>query len=651
MTAADRIAAARRFARAGWTIIPLRLGAESKAPRDKDWTTRDYDSRRVAEQCAREGRNFGGRVPDGWVVVDDDPRNRPAGRDTLAEFCAAAGLDLDAAPSQVTGSGGRHYFFRVPPGTRVRNDLPEFPGVEFKAAGRQVVLDTSTHPATGRAYEWDPISPELADAPPLPASALAMIAKADSAAAAAEAGAHSAEEVAAMLDALDPAAFAGDDAWLRLAMACHHASGGDACEEFLDWSARDPAYGDDFRERNRARWESFSADADGPKVTYRTLYKLLSDAGRADAIPRGDAADDFEGADDGADGAPARRVGGLEYALASEVEQRPVRWLWPGRFASGKMGILAGFPDTGKTNLACDIAARVSAGLEWPDGSGRAERGRALFMSAEDDPADTLAPRLQAAGADLANVAFVGMTVRTREGARMLNLGEDLDRLSRLVDALGGVRLLVIDPISAYLGGRIDGHRNTEVRAVLSPVGEWAERHGAAVVCVTHFNKGGSGRALYRITDSLAFTASARTAWVVVEERDDVLGLSGRKLMLKGKNNLAGDPGGLAYRLEGVELPGGVAASRVAWDGAVSVSADEAMEPPQQARRSPARDSAAEFLDELLALGPVRADEAEAAAADAGHSGAAVRRARTALGVASTRRDGAWWWSIPVDGA
>ena len=319
----------------------------------------------------------------------------------------------------------------------------------------------------------------------------------------------------------------------------------------------------------------------------------------------------FQVTHDGSEGPRAsvkHIIDGLSYCLASEVVVKPVIWLWPGRFAVGKINFIAGHPDQGKSQLTCDIAARVTCGNEWPNSEGRAEQGSVVILSAEDDPSDTIVPRLQAAGADKTKVAIVNATVigTDNRGRRMLNLAEDLERLSALVDERGDVRLVIIDPISAYMGGKTtaDTYKNTEVRAVLAPLAEWAARHHLAVLFVSHFNKSGAGRALSRLTDSLAFGALARCGWLVIAEENET-GRTGRKLFLSGKNNLAADVGGLAYVIEERTVQSEdvvIRAPFIKWEGPVTVTADEAL--AAAGGKPTAVDLATTFLEDFLATVP-----------------------------------------------
>lgn len=336
----------------------------------------------------------------------------------------------------------------------------------------------------------------------------------------------------------------------------------------------------------------------------------------------------------------------------SDVKPEPVAWLWPGRFALGKLTLIAGDPGLGKSFLTLNMAARVSTGAGWPDTPGVATTpGGVVLLSAEDGVADTIRPRLDAAGADVARIvaleAIRSVGGNGRESARTFDLSRDLLALESAIRSVEGCRLLVIDPVTAYLGG-VDSHRNAEIRGLLAPLGAIAERHRVAVVAVTHLNKSGGGPAIYRAMGSLAFAAAARAAWAVSKDKDDPR----RRLLLPIKNNIAPDTGGLAYRIEPLGVDG---CPVVAWEpDPVNVSADDALAGDRdEGGGRTERDDAAGWLADLLAHGPRPARDVERDARDAGYSIATVRRAKAAIGVVSRKPafGGPWEWTLPAQDA
>ncbi len=347
-------------------------------------------------------------------------------------------------------------------------------------------------------------------------------------------------------------------------------------------------------------------------------------------------------------------VGRIAYRRASDIQAKPIRWLWQGRIARGKVSMLAGNPGLGKSQITASMAAIVSIGGIWPVDRTRCEIGNVIILSAEDDAADTIRPRLEAAGADLSRVFILDAVVEgyRADGGEILrafNLKTDLARLGAMLETIGGAALIVIDPISAYLGDT-DSHKNAEIRALLSPLSDLAAKHGAAVVCVSHFNKATGGEALMRVTGSLAFVAAARAAFIVAKDTEN----EARRLFLPLKNNIGNDQTGLAFTIQSAQVKsaaGLIETSRVMWESeAVTVTADEAMAPEIDREERNAVDDAREFLGSLLTDGPMPAKRVYAEGREAGYSERTIRRAQKALGVEAVKEGmrAGWQWQLPA---
>ena len=349
---------------------------------------------------------------------------------------------------------------------------------------------------------------------------------------------------------------------------------------------------------------------------------------------------------------PAVRLasgGGLprvELLRGDSIVPEAVDWLWDGWLAAGKLQILGGQPGTGKTTIATALAATVTTGGRWPDGS-RAEAGSVVIWSGEDDPADTLVPRLRAAGADMTRVHFIdGM----RDGADRypFDPARDSDSLLEALAGIGDVRLLVIDPIVSAVAG--DSHKNAEVRRSLQPLVDLAQRQRCALLGVTHFTKGTAGREpVERITGSLAFGALARLVMVAAKaEAKD--GETARRFLARAKSNIGPEGGGFAYDLIQDELPGfpGMQASRVLWGQAIEGSAREILADVER-QDDGDRDDAPGFLRELLAYGARPAKEVFAEANNAGFSKDAMHRAKRKIGAVAVKSGmaGGWLWRLP----
>jgi hypothetical protein len=263
-----------------------------------------------------------------------------------------------------------------------------------------------------------------------------------------------------------------------------------------------------------------------------------------------------------------------------------------------------------------------------------------ILLTAEDGLGDTVRPRLDALGADV-NRVHVLTAVMEGEAERPVSLETDLAAIEAAILRTGAL-LVIVDPISAYLG-RISAIKDTEVRRVLTPFADVAERTGAAILAIMHLNKDAQKRAVYRASGSVAFTAVPRVVLAVAEDPDD----SRRRLLLPIKNNLSAPAAVLAFRFD----DGG----RLQWEPGVvaGVTADEVLGEGPEGRRSGTRRARAEaFLQELLAAGPADQQEVERAASDAGITTRTLRRAKGALGVVSRRIGGAgaegrWVWALP----
>jgi putative DNA primase/helicase len=313
----------------------------------------------------------------------------------------------------------------------------------------------------------------------------------------------------------------------------------------------------------------------------------------------------------------------------SDVQPEAVEWLWDGRIARGKTTLVDGDPGQGKSVITLDWAARTSTGAAWPDGQPCRVQGPVLLLGAEDGLSDTVRPRLNAAAADVHRV-YALPAIGEPGNERQPSIPDDLDAIEKVLVETGAV-LLVVDPIMAYLDGKVNSHRDQDVRRALAPLVAMAERLRVAVVIVRHLNKGTGAPAIYRGGGSIGLAGAARIVLAVGADPNDET----RRVLAPVKANLSEPAPSLAYRL--VARPG--EAVRVDWLGMSQVTAGQLLAAPADEDQRSALDDAKDFLHEQLANGPAAVKEVEQLAVKAGHTLRTLRRARDALNVLSSPSD------------
>jgi hypothetical protein len=345
-----------------------------------------------------------------------------------------------------------------------------------------------------------------------------------------------------------------------------------------------------------------------------------------------------------------RKIEGLQPeeigTLLSGIEPEEVSWLWPSWLALGKLALVDGDPGLGKSAMTLDLAARVSAGMAFPDGT-PCEPAGVVLLSAEDGLADTIRPRLDAAGADTSKILALA-TVPDDDGHdRLLSIPEDLALIERGIQRVGA-QLVVVDPLMAFLSGKTNSHRDQDVRRALAPLAGLAERTGACVLAVRHLNKAAANNPLYRGGGSIGIIGAARMAFVVGKDPQD----ENRRVLASTKINIAMQPVSLMFGLEEAES-GSV---RINWLGQSEVSDKDILTTPQDQAQADARSEAVEFLNDVLADGPLPAKQVIEEADDSGIAEKTLRRAKKLLDVTAYRESavgekrglGRWMWKLPM---
>ena len=324
----------------------------------------------------------------------------------------------------------------------------------------------------------------------------------------------------------------------------------------------------------------------------------------------------------------------------ADVEREEVTWLWEARIPRGKITVVDGDPEVGKSFLSLAIATAVTLGTALPEGqAGRP--GGVLILTAEDGLGDTVRPRAEELGADLTKLFCLTAIVTSDGKTKHFSLAEDLEALEDYLRTCP-ISLIIIDPINAYLGASIDTNRDAALRSVLTPLAELAERFVVAVLVIRHLTKGTREKAIYRGQGSIAYVAAARSVLLLGKNPQD----ESERVVVCIKNNLAAHPSAVSFELKEGEFH---------WKGLSTLTADDILR-PESGERVSAVDEASTFLREALAEGSRPGKEVEKEAKLQGISGPALQRARRNLAVVSKRigeagkqGGGAWLWSLPVN--
>jgi hypothetical protein len=315
---------------------------------------------------------------------------------------------------------------------------------------------------------------------------------------------------------------------------------------------------------------------------------------------------------------------------------------------------LAGRPKIGKGLLYSYLIARVTNGALEGDLDGSRE---AIIVTTEDDPGDTLKPRLTAAGADLSRVSIFQMG--SADEPIPFRVPQDASELGRRVGERKAA-LVVIDPLMEFIDGKVDSHKSHPVRQAIAALNVIAREHGWAVLTIFHLNKGTSTDPLLRHEGSAAFTQVVRGGLMLGHDPDDPDGEDGNQRVLAvSSTNLAAIAPSIVYRISTAHVMGdtgeAITTAEISPIGESSVGAHDLLRGRGNPEELTAASEAEHFLREELAVGPRSASELEREAQKIGISKMALFRARKALGIKPERRSvqgggkgaGGWFWALP----
>ncbi|WP_263373913.1 AAA family ATPase [Granulicella aggregans] len=337
----------------------------------------------------------------------------------------------------------------------------------------------------------------------------------------------------------------------------------------------------------------------------------------------------------------------LTVVSMSDIRDEAIQWLWNGFIPRGKLTLLAGAPGTAKSTMTINFAATISNGGLWPDGTRCKEAGDVMLWSSEDGLADTIKPRLVAAGA---NTDRVFTPTKTTENGRerMFDPATDIDLVRQHLDEKPGCKMLIIDPIVSTVSG--DMHRANDVRSALQPVVDLASAYNVAVIGITHFAKNSGGRnTVDRVLGSQAFGAFARVVLVTAKDEEN-----GDCVLARSKSNISQDTGGHRYRLSVVTYAKDgkvIETTKVEWGEQIEGSARNILLSIEDQDQPPATkiDMAQDFLRHLFSKIPkIESKAVLQKAKDIGIGESSVRKAAKNLGVQMKKSGlGGWMWHSP----
>jgi putative DNA primase/helicase len=336
---------------------------------------------------------------------------------------------------------------------------------------------------------------------------------------------------------------------------------------------------------------------------------------------------------------------------ASDITPEPISWLWKYWLARGKLHLIGGVPETGKTTIALSYAAVVSSGATWPDGT-RAAVGNVLIWTSEDDPADTIVPRLVRMDADRSRIHFIEEAIPPGAKSRPFNPATDMLALVAKARAIGDVALLILDPVVAAMPMTRNSHNNAETRNGMQPVVDFAKTADIATIGIGHLTKGTAGKdPLERLNGSGAFGALPRLVMGAAKNEADAGEDKPDRIMVRIKSNIGPSGGGFGYHIDTaplLERPD-IEATRIVWEHPLEGTARELLaEAEGQDDEDDKTSKIAEamvFLKTALEKGERLQREIMAEAKSNGIAEKTLRRAaKTTTGKRKAALGWYWWW-------
>lgn len=325
----------------------------------------------------------------------------------------------------------------------------------------------------------------------------------------------------------------------------------------------------------------------------------------------------------------------LSVKRASEIEVKAIDWLWKDRIAKGKITMFAGEGGIGKSTLLLYLASLITTGGTFPVDKQVFQEGNVVILSAEDDAADTMVPRLKASKANLERIFFLEGTKKYdldgNEFFSSITLDKDISKIDNMICRIGSVELLIIDPISAYLG-EINDHSNSEVRVMLARLKKIAEKRNCSIILNTHLSKtngASKSSASNRVMGSVAYVNASRSTYLISRDPEDP---KNKRLFVPVKNNLAPDGTGFAYKIKPVISDGFESTTVEFFDEIVNETANEILD-ENASENKIAKQEAIEFLLDFLSTGCKSFNEIKRASEERMIARTTLKRAKDELNI------------------
>lgn len=341
----------------------------------------------------------------------------------------------------------------------------------------------------------------------------------------------------------------------------------------------------------------------------------------------------------------------IQFVLASSVEMEITRWLWYEHIPVGDLTVFAGMPQKGKSTAAIDVVARLTTGRDFPGSFKQIDACEVAILASEDNPKTTTVPRLVAAQADIAKVLIIkGSEDGTQEWE--IALDQDLERLRTFLDEHPAIKLIVMDPVTSYIGD-VDPNKPKEVRPFLNKLKQFAEEMHVSLLLIMHLSKNPDVSALHRVGGAATWIEVPRSVWFFDVKQQDDETAPPVYVMVNGKLNIVADERkrSLEYTFAGVEVDiKGVMQSMgtIQWGGESDVTLEQQYNRKDKPGPTPVKTEAAQtWLQQYLAAGPRLSADVFGDGHANGHKKDTLYEAKNRLGVEAVHMGRSWAWKLP----